>query len=159
MVVAHCLPARVGENVSDEWVWTCQGTLRGIIPLHLSRWKQGFVRAFWERFLIFIDIPQKSHRKISNYYIPFTLFLFPPDVPFYAALFQCRSCPGISTERCLTLILAKSYPIFWQVCTCQVARFHIANIHSLSSEQNKSTVRCQPHRQNFFCLKVSLLRC
>ena len=83
----------------------------------------------------------------------------PPDVPFYAALFQCRSCPGISPERCLALILAKSYPIFWQVCTCQAARFHTANIHSLNSGQNKSTVRCQPHRQNFFCLKVSLLRC
>ena len=78
---------------------------------------------------------------------------------YVAALFQCRSYPGVSPQRCLAPILAKSYPIFWQVCTCQAARFHTANIHSLNSGQNKSTVRCQPHRQNFFCLKVSLLRC
>ena len=76
-VMAHGLPARVGKNVSDEWLWNCQGTLRGTIPLHLSRWKPCFVRVFLERFLIFIDIPQKSHWEISNYYISFMLFLFP----------------------------------------------------------------------------------
>ena len=42
-----------------------------------------------------------------------------------AALFQCRSYPGVSPQRCFALILAKSYPIFWQVCTCQAARLHI----------------------------------
>ena len=44
---------------------------------------------------------------------------------YVAALFQCRSCPGVSPQRCLALILAKSYPIFWRVCTCQAAWLHI----------------------------------
>ena len=44
---------------------------------------------------------------------------------YVAALFQCRSCPGVPPQRCLAPILAKSYPIFWQVCTCQAAWLHI----------------------------------
>ena len=43
---------------------------------------------------------------------------------YAAALFQCRSCPGISLERCLALILAKSYPIS--------GRYALVKLHSFT---------------------------
>ena len=38
---------------------------------------------------------------------------------FVAALFQCRSSPGVSPGRCLAPIIAKSYLIFWRVFSFQ----------------------------------------
>ena len=75
---------------------------------------------------------------------------------YAAALFQCRSCPGVSPQRCLAPITAKSYPIFWRVWTCQAAQPHIT---IPASEKQKSTARHEPHRQDSSCLKVRLLRC
>ena len=74
---------------------------------------------------------------------------------YVAALFQCRSCPGVSPQRCLAPILAKSYPIFWRVWTCQAAQPHI----TIPASENKKHRKTLIFRQDSSCLKISLLRC
>ena len=60
-----------------------------------------------------------------------------------AALFQCRSYPGISPERCLAFILAKSYPIFWQMFTLSscIASHHNPRIWKTKKHRKTRTTQ------------------
>ena len=62
---------------------------------------------------------------------------------YVAALFQCRSCPGVSPQRCLAPILAKSYPIFWRVWNCQAAQPHITIPASEKQKKHRKTLTTQ----------------
>ena len=74
MVMAQGLPARVGENVSDEWLCTCQGTWRGTIPLHLSRQKWGFVRVFCKKIFRAGDTSHVVGIEVGQKFTCFQLF-------------------------------------------------------------------------------------
>ena len=62
---------------------------------------------------------------------------------YVAALFHCRSCPGVSPQRCLAPILAKSYPIFWRVWNCQAAQPHITIPASEKQKKHRKTLTTQ----------------
>ena len=67
---------------------------------------------------------------------------------YVAALFQCRSYPGVSPQRCLAPILAKSYPILWRVWTCQAALRGTIPLHLSREKQGFVRVFCKKYFLN-----------
>ena len=69
--MAHGLPARVGENVSDEWIWSCQGTFERASANTIYRGENGVLLECFKKIFEFVSIrefsfPQKSSHLVGH---------------------------------------------------------------------------------------------